>query len=204
MKYIYPPRPENKIPRANLNKFDNGEFMAEPKFNGSCCEIYVDEPISVMNRHNESLSNFKIKDDEIMDILNIGEGKNVFCGEYMNKSKKDKNGNIFNHKFVIFDIIVLNDVHLLGTTFIERYEMLKKMFNFIDEDEFTYKITDNLFLTKMYEDNFCELWDEFIKTDMIEGFVLKRKNAKLEPGVREKNNTLSQIKCRKETKNYSY
>ena len=39
---------------------------------------------------------------------------------------------------------------------------------------------------------------------MIEGLVLKRSNAKLELGTSELNNTKSQIKIRKSTKNYKY
>lgn len=202
MKYIYPPRPENKIPRSNLDKFDNGEFMAEPKFNGSCAEIYVESPMKIMNRHKKPLVGFKITEKEILGAF--GNDENVFCGEYMNKSKKDKNGNFFNHKFVIFDVIVLNGKHLIGTTHLERYDMLKNMFDFSDEDDFTYKITENIYLTKMFEINFCDIWDNFTKTDMIEGLVLKRKNSPLEPGSTELNNTKSMIKCRKETKNYRY
>jgi hypothetical protein len=43
-----------------------------------------------------------------------------------------------------------------------------------------------------------------IKIDMIEGLVLKRKSAKLEIGNTENNNTKSQVKFRKPTKNYKF
>jgi hypothetical protein len=39
---------------------------------------------------------------------------------------------------------------------------------------------------------------------MIEGLVMKRMNAKLELGTSENNNTKSQLKSRKPTKNYKY
>ena len=39
---------------------------------------------------------------------------------------------------------------------------------------------------------------------MIEGLVMKRRNARLEVGSSEMNNVKSQIKCRKATKNYKY
>jgi hypothetical protein len=48
------------------------------------------------------------------------------------------------------------------------------------------------------------LYDTLTPIDLIEGFVLKRKNARLEIGNTELNNVKSQIKCRKETKNYKY
>jgi hypothetical protein len=39
---------------------------------------------------------------------------------------------------------------------------------------------------------------------MVEGLVLKRKTAKLEAGNTENNNTKSQLKARKATKNYKF
>ena len=39
---------------------------------------------------------------------------------------------------------------------------------------------------------------------MYEGWVLKKRMAKLKNGLSEKNNTDSQMKFRKPTKNYSY
>jgi hypothetical protein len=38
----------------------------------------------------------------------------------MNKSKSDENGQVFNHKLVIFDTLVHNGTYLLGTTFQDR------------------------------------------------------------------------------------
>ena len=48
------------------------------------------------------------------------------------------------------------------------------------------------------------LYDRLTPIDMIEGLVMKRKSARLEMGNTELNNVKSQIKCRKETKNYKY
>lgn len=203
-KYIYPPRPENTFPRDGMNKFDNGVFMAQPKFDGSCCEIYIN-PIEwrVMNRHKSLLNGFKINKNEILSIT-PNKRSNVFVGEYMNKSKKDDMNLIFNDKFVIFDILVYNDEYLIGKTFIERYNILFENLNKIKENSYSYKITDNIYLSKNFHDNFGKIWDDLTKIDMIEGLVLKRKNAGLELGISQKNNTKSQLKCRKPTKNYNY
>jgi len=203
-KYIYPPRPENNFPRNGMNNFDDGTYMAQPKFNGSCTETYVGENLwKVMNRHRAPLNGFRIPKNEIKDII-PNSGDNIVVGEYMNKSKKDESGNIFNHKFVIFDIIVLNNEHLIGKTFQERLDILHDMLNFVDENEYSYKITDNIYLTKTFYSGFGEIWDKLVKIDMIEGLVLKRKSVGLEPGTTEKNNIRSQLKCRKSTKNYNY
>jgi len=202
-KYIYPPRPELKIPRENLGFYDNNLFLAQPKLNGSCCELFVNDKVIQKGRHNNTLTLFNLTNDEILDTFN-GDGWNVIIGEYMNKSKKDENNNLFNHKFVIFDQIVLNDNYLLGCTFDERIEILTELYKPIDETEFLYKISDNIYMVKTFYNNFEKIWDKIVKTDMLEGLVMKRKDGKLERGIREKNNTNTQFKCRKETKNYLY
>ena len=203
MKYIFPPRPENKVPRSSIDTFDDGTFMAQPKFNGSCAELYLDKSFKVMNRHQQTLSGVTIKEDEFRSIFDFGK-ENLIVGEYMNKSKKGLDGKIFNHKFMTFDIIVSDGTHLLGKTFSERYDMLYEKFKILDEDELTYKLSDNIYLVKNYEKDFGKIWDNITKIDMIEGLVLKKKNAGLELGTREKNNWANQIKIRKTEKNYSY
>ena len=52
-KYIYPPRPDNKISPMSLEKFEKeGIFIAQPKLNGSAMEIYTNGKIVIiMNRH---------------------------------------------------------------------------------------------------------------------------------------------------------
>ena len=51
---------------------------------------------------------------------------------------------------------------------------------------------------------FNDLFDGLTKIDMIEGLVLKRKNARLEAGIREDNNSKWMLKTRKPHKNYKY
>jgi hypothetical protein len=203
-KYIYPPRLKNVFPRNGMDRFDTGIFMAEPKFDGSCAEIYTGPELwRTMNRHKRPLSDFRIKREEFKYIIS-NNGNNLIVGEYMNKSKNDEFGKVFNHKLFIFDILVLDDEHLLGSTFQKRYAILNEMLDIIGENDYSYKITENIYLTKAFYSGFGELWDKFIKIDMIEGLVLKRKLAKLEPGDTELNNTRSQLKCRRATKNYNH
>lgn len=214
-KYIYPPRPENSFPRKGMSVFDNGTFIGQPKFNGSCCEVYIggenyDDKKSmvsyhwkVMNRHKQPLINCKLSSDEFKSILD-NKGMNLFVGEYMNKAKKDENNQLFNHKLILFDILVYNNEYLIGKTFKERLDILYKIVKPIDENLYSYKITDNIYITKTFSNNFSKLWDEFVTIDMIEGMVLKRSNAGLELGLREQNNTKSQLKCRKATKLYDH
>jgi ATP-dependent DNA ligase len=157
-----------------------------------------------MNRHNQRLTNFNISDNEIKDIYR-GEGWMILNGEYMNKSKSDENNQVFNHKFVIFDILGFNSEYLVGKTFEERIQLLDTIYGQVDsEKEYLFKVTENVYRVKSYEVGFKNIFDKLTPIDMIEGLVMKRRNARLELGTSENNNTKSQLKCRKATRNYKY
>jgi hypothetical protein len=204
-RYIFPPRPKNAIPDTELEFWDNGSLITQPKLNGSNCVIFTNgEKTIVMNRHNQRLTNFNISENEIKDIYR-GEGWMILNGEYMNKSKSDENNQVFNHKFVIFDILGFNGDYLVGKTFEERIQLLDSIYGQVDsEKEYLFKVTENVYRVKSYVGDFKSLYDKLTPIDMIEGLVMKRKNARLELGTSENNNTKSQLKCRKATKNYKY
>lgn len=204
-KYLYPPRPKNAIPDTELDFWDNDSLIAQPKLNGSNCVIFTNGVKTiVMNRHNQRLTNFNLSDNEIKDIYR-GDGWMILNGEYMNKSKSDENGQVFNHKFVIFDILAFNGEYLVGKTFEERINLLDEIYGQVDsEKEYLYKITQNVYRVKSYKTGFKQFYDKYTPIDMIEGVVMKRRTARLELGTSENNNTKSQLKCRKPTKNYKY
>lgn len=204
-RYIFPPRPKNAIPDTELEFWDNGSLIAQPKLNGSNCVIFTNGiKTVVMNRHNQRLTNFNLSDNEIKDIYR-GNGWLVLNGEYMNKSKSDEKNQVFNHKFVIFDILAFDGEYLVGKTFEERIQMLDVLYGQVESDkDYLYKVTENVYRVKSYTVDFKNLFDTLTPIDMIEGLVMKRKNAKLELGTSENNNTKSQLKCRKATKNYKY
>jgi len=62
----------------------------------------------------------------------------------------------------------------------------------------------NVYKAPYYTKSFDLLYQSIVNTDLYEGLVLKRKNAKLTLGLNEKNNSDWQIKCRKPTKNYAF
>jgi len=204
-RYIFPPRPKNAIPDSELAFWDNGSLIAQPKLNGSNCVIFTNGiKFIAMNRHNQRLTAFNLNDNELKDIYR-GEGWMVLNGEYMNKSKSDENNQVFNHKFAIFDILAFNGEYLVGKTFEERIQLLDSLYGQVNsEKEYLYKITENVYRVKSYVNDFKNLYDNLTPIDMIEGLVMKRKAARLELGTSENNNTKSQLKCRKATKNYKY
>jgi hypothetical protein len=206
-RYIYPPRPKNSIPDSDLNFWDNNSLLGQPKLNGSNATIYTNgQQVIVMNRHNSRLTNFQISLDEIKSLFRGTQGEwLVINGEYLNKSKQDERGVPFNHKLVIFDILVFKSNYLVGQTFEQRIKLLDELYEQKDsEKSYLYSISDNVYRVKSFETGFKSLFDQLTPIDMIEGLVMKRRNAKLEIGNTENNNTKSQLKARKPTKLYKF
>jgi hypothetical protein len=210
-RFIFPPRPDTAVPLSELCMYDTdeywkGQFMAEPKFNGDNGEVYFTKIEFIpMNRYGERLTKYNLKPNELRNLF-PNDNWNCINGEYMGKSQKDESGDVFNHKFVIFDILILDGEYLLGTTFEERWLMLYNRFKdkFIGENEYSYQITKNVWLVKVWYEGFENIWNCITPIDMIEGLVIKKRKAKLLPGTVEKNNHLGMFKTRKPTKNYSY
>ena len=215
MKYLnygffYPPRPENAVRPEDLNSFDNNTMIAELKINGSNTSLYTNgDQCRIMGRHKQILSNFNISKEEIIENLykplNIGDNWLVINGEYLNKSKYDENNQVFNHKLMIFDILVFDSDYLVGSTFEERINLLDNMYGQKNSDkEYLYGISDNIYHVKPHYSDFKNLYDRYTPIDLVEGLVLKRKNARLELSNTERNNWRAQIKCRKPTRNYKF
>ena len=204
MRYIYPPRAENKISPKSLPTFDKmGKFLSEPKLNGSSMQVYMDGVhTKTTNRHKSDIT-CKISLDELASIYK-GKGEMVLCGEYMNKNQKDETGEYWNIKYVIWDIIVYNGEHLLGMTFEERYQLLRKLYPDNPVKKYMHQITENCFRIDAIYSDFLKIFDDISQYDMYEGLILKRMDGKLENGTSENNNIRTQIKARKGTKNYHF
>jgi ATP-dependent DNA ligase len=205
-RYIFPPRPKNAISPDDLNFWDNGTLICQPKLNGSNCLIFTNgQKIIVMNRHGQRLTNFQLSDAEVKNLYRGNGGWMILNGEYLNKSKSDEKGQVFNHKFVIFDILCYDSDYLIGKTFEERVNLLDTLYDCIDsEKDYLYSISTNVYRVKSYRVGFKEFFDKYTPIDVIEGVVLKRANARLELGATEQNNIKSQLKSRKATRNYKY
>lgn len=209
-RYIYPCRPANAISPEDLNYWDNGSMLAQLKMNGSNCLIFTNgEIVKAMNRHNQVLTNFQISKDEVIQNLykplNLKGKWLVVNGEQLNKSQLDERGTTFNHKLILFDILVYDSEYLVGQTFEERVNLLDGIYgqNGSNKD-YLWGVSDNIYRVKSHNTGFKSLFDTFTKIPIVEGLVMKRKNAKLELATTEKNNWRSQLKCRKPTKVYKY
>ena len=206
MNYIYPPRPETKIAPESLPVFEEmGKFLAQPKLNGSSMEIYFSDggkEIQLMNRHKQPIE-CKMDKEELRKLYQ-GPGEMILCGEYMNKNQKDEEGKPWNHKYVIWDILMYEGKHLLGTTFEFRQYILISLYLLNPVKKYLHRISENCFRVSFIKKGFRKAYDEITKYDMYEGLVLKRIDGILENGTSSVNNSRTQIKCRKGTKNYNF
>lgn len=212
--FIYPPRAEVTIPHTDLDKFDNGEYFGQPKYNGDCTEISFDGEgnYTVWNRHKEVKQTFK----RDMRPAYRGSGRMVICGEYLAKNQLGEFGQDINHSFVIWDILVYNNQWLIGNTTEERLELLEQLYpckaktvvteegRLLTFNHLCCTEMDYIFKTPTYTHGWTELYHSIVQTPLYEGFVLKKRDAKLEYGFSEINNNKWQVKCRKPTKNYQF
>src|SRR5579859_6691628 len=125
-KYIYPPRPETAMDPALLDDTGPG-WIAQPKYNGSCAVVFINgrKDYRIYNRHAERLT---LQKPISYTALNDCDKYMVLCGEYLNKNKIGEDHNVFNHKFIIWDILVWKGQYLIGQTFEQRLVLLHALF----------------------------------------------------------------------------
>lgn len=212
-KYFYPPRPEFKVPPIELAKYDNGEYLAQPKYNGTCAMVFTNgKDLHVYNRHKEPLSKYS-PDIEFLKLAKSAAWY-VYAGEYLNKGKLGEAGEKEKDKFVIWDVLVWAGNYLVGQSLEQRLELLEHIYpcNRAMVSAGKIEIYDHLCCTEFqgiyksptYMNNFDGLYKDIVKTDLYEGLVMKKKNSLLNFGFQSLNNHDWQIKCRKETKIYKF
>ena len=206
-QFLYPPRIESKIPPRSISKFDNGNFIAQPKLNGSNTSVTISKNNAIAKeRHNKF---FAVPPKFDFKSLHRGNGYMCITGEFMNKSKKDQNGIAFKG-FCIWDIVAYDGKLLLGSTLEQRIELLEKLFpskGEVTHKGITYLLktdTPDVYRVNNFYGKFEKLYDTLSQIDMVEGLVLKRKYGELENLTKEQNNVGWSIKVRKPTKNYRY
>ncbi len=214
--YIFPPRPEYKCPAGELDKYDNGQYLAQPKYNGTCVPIFTNgDELHVFNRHKERLALLNNYKGIEFRKLAITQNWYVYVGEYLNKGKYGETGVKERDKFIIWDVLVWDGNYLIGSTLTERLDLLESIFpckRAVVGTDTGLEVYDHLCCTQFngiykaptYMGNFAELYKLIVKVDLYEGLVLKKKDSKLSFGTQELNNHDWQIKCRKETKSYHF
>jgi len=195
--YLWPPRPETKITKALLGFYQQREWYAQKKKNGTCTVIFAKgNKVIFKTRHNDDHKLWTPKDDHIK-FFQGREQWNVYVAELLHS--KVTGGP--RDELYIFDQLVSDGQFLRGTTFNERYQALKARFGGESEDD-QFRIAKRITLAKCFKSGFVKMFDNLKKED--EGLVLKDPNAQLQTCMKQTDNAGWQVKCRIAQANYSF
>lgn len=176
-EYIYPPRPEEKIPVNLIGFYEKKKWVAQYKKNGTCSVIFVspEGEVIIKTRHNTDHRGWT-PSSEVMNPFKALKltGWSVFVGELLHS----KTPTIKNTMY-IFDMVVYNGKRLLDLTIVERMAIVESLFPKTNvETKSHYCFNPNIWIAKFVE---ADLKKHFLEIRSIEdeGLVLKNPNATL-------------------------
>ena len=111
---------------------------------------------------------------------------------------------------VLWDILVHANSYLLGTSYGERYELLKKVTGnptewvSLDSVPVGLKISRNVWLAPVFASGFRELFAKGSRLPEVEGLVLKNPKAPLERAYRKEENARWIVRVRKPRIDYRF
>ena len=196
--YLWPPRPEKAIARDLLPFYESRGYWAQIKKNGTCTVIFA--------RHNEVIFKTRHNDDhrawmptpEHIRFFQGSQNWEVYVAELLHS----KTPHIKNQLY-IFDKIVDDGVHLVGTTLEERQLLLQSQWvGELEEEHHQTRVHEYISVAENLVGGFDEIYDHLLPED--EGLVLKNPKATLRACMKPDSNAAWQVKCRIPTKNYGF
>lgn len=200
-QYLWPPRPESKIPVAMTNFYDRRGWQSQAKLNGTCSVIFTNGTECIIKtRHGEDHKAWAMRQEHVDFFRGTAkDGKwNVFVAELMhNKSP------LLKDMLYVFDILVHGGQQLTGKTFAERQALLEEIIPG-EQQDLWYEHSKFIVRARNHTGASRALYERITAIPYVEGLVMKDPQAKLGLCNRKDNNTSWQVKCRKVTKNYSF
>lgn len=218
-RYIFPPRPDGAIPRTDNEIFRDLDWVAQYKYNDTRCLIKLLESgeIQLWNRHAERMRTYHTPLDlqEQLEALRTREDLGIRGYCLFDGGLLDQKHRAIKNTIVIWDILVLDGEHLIGTTYRHRYN---KVHALCSGESYKYsghrlgnKITQDIFVPDLLTPGeWNDAWktvdeinEPYLSTGeagpLLEGLVYKDPEAELEFGFKEKNNSSWQARSRVET-----
>lgn len=211
LRPLFPPRPRGAINPAALPRYRG--FYAQPKYNDIRTLIYFrpDSGIELFTRQREPHREYALTAgmSRSLGTLKLASGfYHVLDGGILRTPKKMPKG--VDRPIILWDILVHESRYLVGTTYRERYALLKKVagdpgrFETRTGHKLGLRIHGSLWMAPLYRSRFEERFTELARLEEIEGLVLKNPNGTLERAVRQENNGDWQIRVRKPTAIYPF
>lgn len=205
--YLFPPRPEKKIPKELFGYYEKKGWVAQAKKNGTCNIIAVspDKRLVCMNRHEEDHKQWEPTKASSAVFQSLpGKGWYVIVAELLHSKIALTDGGVRDTNF-INDILVDDGAYLVGETFAQRQERIRALFLRDGQEETaSHVVVDrNTWVAKPRLTNFRQFFDSLDKPE-DEGIVIKDPNSVLAVCSREKSNVNWSVKSRRQHKNYGF
>ena len=201
MQIVHGPRPEGRIRPDQLAFYEaTGDWCVQRKFNGYKCTFSVcDGKVNFYNK-GKPFKRWKPPASLLKQFsaLNLKPGTHWFDSELLEPRVKNT--------IVIYDVLQFSR-YLIGTTQIHRLNLLDEICGKPRERcdlGIAILVTENIWLAEWWEEDFEQHYEEMLDMDLIEGLVLRQKEAKLNNHGRVAYETQSQIRCRKNSANYRF
>ncbi len=234
--YIYPPRANEVIPIADTTFHAQQDWIAQYKYNDSRCLIkYTGNTIQLWNRHAEQFRNYNAPDTLLDQLSHVRDklGLSRDSWSLLDGGLLHAKHAAIKNTIVVWDALVLDGVHLLGSTYRARHNFLAGNLTSQESWEFNghdlgMKVTSDILIPRNYAGNLAgtidndgnppgdawlSLWEQVIITinqpypansPLLEGLVLKNPEGKLERGMKEKNNHAWMCRSRVQTGRHNF
>jgi hypothetical protein len=220
--YIFPPRAEHCIPRNDADMYFDLGWKAQIKYNDTrlLIKYLPNGKVELWNRHGMRVS-YTPPDTLIQQLNDIRDKLDIQDLTILDGGLLDSKHPAIKDQIVIWDMIVHNTNHLLGTTYEERYQRILG----IGEGSHLYdpphkkhptldigvSITTDIFCPRWYDrTQYGRIWEIVqianapFPSPVFEGSVIKDPTGILEIGFKVKNNTNWQVKSRVKTGRHQF
>jgi hypothetical protein len=201
--YLWPPRPENAIPRPMISYYERRGWVAQAKKNGTCNVLAVapNRALHCMNRHKAEHKLWSPTAASSACFRDLpGHGWYVFVAELLHSKVEGIRDTNFIH-----DILVADGRYLVGMTLDERQDLLADLFltGPVEERAGHYVLNERTWLAKNERGDFMAFFDRLNRPE-DEGIVLKDPKSKLALCLKPSSNAAWQVKSRRVHKNYTF
>ena len=215
-QYIFPPRAEHCVPKDLVDMYFDQGWMAQIKYNDTRLLLKIlPDKFELWNRHGMRI-NYTPNDSLIAQINAIRDKLNIKEWALLDGGLLDAKHAAIKDQIVLWDILVHDGVHLLNTTYDERFARILDICGKSPTPHYYtpthgkhqpldigYAISSDIFCPRWYnKTEYNQLWELVTTantpypTPVFEGCVMKDPNGTLTVGYKAKNNTEWMVKSR--------
>jgi len=202
--YLYPPRAGHVITSDLLHMYEERGWVAQYKKNGTSTTITIDPlgNVKFMTRHATAHKAWQCPTWLQVALLQYFPAKRwtMIIAELLHNKTPSIKDTLY-----IYDVIVYQNTHLIGSTFNGRQKILDGIFPHEGKEaDSHWEISAGIWRAKNLTSGFHKAFADIADPKIDEGLVVKDPAAKLKWCNKAENNTSWQVKCRYPTKNSQF